>query len=399
MNTNCYNHGRSTRTETIVNSTAAVLPCWNRRRWLTATVASLALPGQAQPRPAAEWVVGQSLPLSGPMAPTLNGLTGGAQLAFDEVNRQGGIEGRPLRLVQLDDGFDPARTAANVRQLVTQAQAVALLGTVGTAQTAAALPVIAELRTPMIGPYTGSPALRARHNPYLFTTQASYTDELVQMVRYLQQVQFKRLAIVYQANEFGTQMLPLVQKIVAAEGGSVTAALPLEAAGVDAKTVADAAYASQPQAVLMIVAGPAVVPFVKSSHARKGIPLYTLSLSVGSAILAALGADAYGLAVARVTPYPWRATTPLARGFQQAMERAGKPIDYDHYAGYINARVLIEGLRAAGRAPTGESVAQGLTRLGTVDLQGYKLSYGPGNHHGSDFVEIAVVGKDGRFLR
>lgn len=379
----------------------SALPGLDRRQWLAAAAASLAVPGHAQQaaRATPEWVIGQSLPLSGPMAPTLKGLTGGSKLAFDEVNRQGGIDGRPLRLVQLDDGFDPARTAANVRQLVAQEQAVALLGTVGTAQTAAALPVVAELRTPLIGPYTGSPGLRARHNPYLFTTQASYTDELVQMVRYLQQVQFKRLAIVYQANEFGTAMLPLVQKIVAAEGGSVTAALPLEAAGADAKTVAEAAYASQPQAVLMIVAGPAVVPFVKASHARKGIPLYTLSLSVGSAILDALGADAYGLAVARVTPYPWRATTPLARGFQQAMERAGQPIDYDHYAGYINARVLIEGLRAAGRTGSGEAIAQGLERLGTVDLQGYKLAYSASNHHGSDFVEITVVGKDGRFLR
>lgn len=373
----------------------------SRRQWLAAAAAaSLALPGRTQPRAAApEWVIGQTLPLSGPMAPTLTGLTGGSRLALDEVNRQGGIDGRPLRLVQLDDGFDPARTAANVRQLVLQEQAVALLGTVGTAQTAAALPVVAELRTPLIGPYTGSPGLRTRHNPYFFTTQASYADELVQMVRYLQQVQFRRLAIVYQANEFGTAMLPLVQKIVAAEGGTVTAALPLEAAGADARTVAEAAYASQPQAVLMIVAGPAVVPFVKASHARKGIPLYTLSLSVGSAILEALGADAYGLAVARVTPYPWRATTPLARGFQQAMERAGKPIDYDHYAGYINARVLIEGLRAAGRNANGEAIAQALERLGTVDLQGYKLAYSAGHHHGSDFVEITVVGKDGRFLR
>ena len=299
--------------ETIVNR-RSVVPAPTRRQWLaSAAAASLALPGWAQPRPGAEWVIGQSLPLSGPMAPTLNGLTGGSKLAFDEINRQGGIDGRPLRLVQLDDGFDPARIVANVRQLVAQEQAIALLGTVGTAQTAAAL--------------------------------------------------------------------------------------PLEAAGADARVVAEAAYASQPQAVLMIVAGPAVVPFVKASHARKGIPLYTLSLSVGSAILNALGPDAYGLAVARVTPYPWRATTPLARGFQQAMERAGQAIDYDHYAGYINARVIVEGLRAAGRAPTGESVAQGLARLGTVDLQGYKLSDGPGNHHGSDFVEIAVVGKDGRFLR
>lgn len=149
----------------------------------------------------------------------------------------------------------------------------------------------------------------------------------------------------------------------------------------------------------MIVAGPAVVAYVKANRTHLGVPVYTFSLSVGSSILKALGDDARGLAVSRATPYPWRATTPLARDFNQLMEKAGKPVDYDHFAGYINGRVLIEGLRGAGRNPTPESLAQSMEKLSKLDLGGYTLAYSPQNRHGSNFVEITVVGPNGNFMR
>ena len=95
----------------------------------------------------------------------------------------------------------------------------------------------------------------------------------------------------------------------------------------------------------------------------------------------------------------WRATTALARNFGQLMEREGKEIDYDHFAGYINARVLIEGLKGAGRTPTPESLIQSMEKLGRLDLGGYDMRFSPQNHHGSNFVEITVVGPRGNFIR
>lgn len=368
-------------------------------------LAALALPVLARatsaPAPASgeEILVGQSAPLSGQMGPAMAGVLAGQQLAIDEGNRRGGAGGRRIRLQLLDDGFDPARTLENARLLVEQQQAVALFGTVGTAQTAAVLPYIAEKKVPLIAAYSGSPALRARHHPYFFTTQASYADELVRMVRNLKSVYATRIGIVYQDNDFGKLLLPVAEKVIAAEGCQVAAAQPLDVRAADAAAAVRALAESRPQAVIMVVAGPAVVSYVKAHRALLGVPVYTFSLSIGSAILKALGEDARGLAVARATPYPWRATTALARNFAQVMARAGKPIDYDHFAGYINARVLVEGLRAAGRNPTPASVTQAMERLGALDLGGYTFNFGPDNHHGSNFVEITVVGPRGNFIR
>ncbi len=344
-------------------------------------------------------LIGQSAPLSGPMAPTLLGVFGGQQMAFDEINRRGGIAGRRIRLLVLDDAFDPKRTLENARQLVEEQEVLALFGTVGTAQTAAVLPYIAEKHVPLISAYSGSPALRVQPNPYFFTTQASYADELVKMVRNLKSVQATRIAVVYQNNDFGKLLLPLAEKVIVSEGGSVAATRPLDVNGADAATVAQGLASVRPQAVIMIVAGPAVVPYIKANRAHLGVPIYTFSLSVGSAILKALGDDARGLAVARATPYPWRATTPLARDFNQLMEKAGKPVDYDHFAGYINGRVLIEGLRGAGKTPTPQSLALSMEKLSNLDLGGYTLAYSPQNRHGSNFVEITVVGPRGNFMR
>jgi len=370
---------------------------WNRRHALAALALPL-LPAAARAQKP-DILIGQSAPLSGMMAPTMTGVLGGQQMAFDEANRRGGFGGRRVRLVLLDDAFDPKRTLDNARSLVEQQDVVALFGTVGTSQTAAVLPYIAEKKVPLISAYSGSPALRAQPNPYFFTTQASYADELVKMVRNLQAVQASRIGVVYQNNEFGKLLAPLAEKVIAGEGGTVVASKPLDNAGAESVAVAQSLAAAKPQAVIMLVSGPAVVSYVKANRAHLGVPVYTLSLSVGSAVLKALGDEARGLAVSRATPYPWRATTPLAREFNALMDKAGKPVDYDHYLGYINGKILMEGLRSAGKSITPETVTQGMEKLNRLDLGGYTLAYGPQNHHGSNFVEITVVGPNGNFIR
>lgn len=344
-------------------------------------------------------LIGQSAPLTGSMAPTMAGVLGGQQLAFDEVNRRGGIGGRRIKLVILDDAFDARRTLENAKELVEKKEVLALFGIPGTAQTAAVLPYIAEKQVPLISAYSGSPALRVQPNPYFFTTQASYADELVKMVRNLKSVQATRIAVVYQNNDFGKLLLPLTEKVISAEGASVAGTRPLAVAGADAAAVAQDIATLRPQAVIMIVAGPAVVSYVKANRAYVGVPVYTFSLSVGASVLKALGDDARGLAVSRATPYPWRDTTPLARDFKALMDKLDRPVDYDHFAGYINAKVLIEGLRGAGKKPTPESLKQSMEKLNRLDLGGYVLNYSPQNHHGSNFVEITVVGPNGQFLR
>jgi branched-chain amino acid transport system substrate-binding protein len=133
-----------------------------------------------------------------------------------------------------------------------------------------------------------------------------------------------------------------------------------------------------------------------------GAPIYALSIANSKPIVAALGDDARGIAFTQVIPYPWRQITPLTRDFGAAMEREKIDIDYDHFIGYLNVRVLIEGLKraaAGGRAVTSESLITAMESMGRFDLGGYALNFGPQRHHGSNFVDLTIVGPQGRYMR
>ena len=357
------------------------LPLARRRSLVLALAGSAALaalPAGAQPAAGkGDILIGRSTALTGGMAPFLAPLHEGQEAAIADANAKGGIGGRKIRLVSLDDGFDPRRRLENAKQLNEKDGVLALLGVSGTSQVMTLLPYLAQAKLPLIGVYTGSPAIRAQQHPYLFTTRASYADELVKIVRNLVAVQSSRIGVAFENNDFGKLLLPLVEKTIAAEGASLAGTHALAAAGEDANEAAKALAAQRPQAVLLIAAGPPVVAYVRAHRAHLGVPVYTLSLGAGTAMLKALGEDARGLAVARTGPSPSKPTIQLTRDFQASMKHHDKPVDYDRYTGYMDARVLIEGLRAAGPGVTRASLVQGMESLGNLDLGGYAYQFSP----------------------
>ena len=155
--------------------------------------------------------IGQSIHRTGPLAATTSQSLKGQALALDEVNRAGGVNGRPVKLIQLDDQYDPQRCVANVKSLIETHKVSALFGLANSQAIGATLPLLAERKMPLIGIYSGSPALRVQQHPCLFTTAASFRDEVVQMVRNLVAVQQADLGVVYLDNPFGQLMLPVAE--------------------------------------------------------------------------------------------------------------------------------------------------------------------------------------------
>lgn len=346
-----------------------------------------------------EILIGRSSALTGPLAPFLVPIHEGSDAAIADFNAQGGVAGRKVRVLTLDDGFDAKRTMDNARQLVEHDGVVALFGQAGTSQVMALLPYLERTRTPLVAVYTGSVAPRAAGSRWLFTTSASYADELAQILRNLVAIQSTRIGVAYEDNDFGKLALPLIEKAAAAEGATLVGAQPMRSDGGNAADAARALAARQPQAVLMVAAGPPVVAYVRAHRAHVGVPLYTLSLGAGMQVIRALGEDARGLAVARSTPPPRRANLQVTRDFQASMKRLNLEPDYDRYLGYLDARVLLEGLRAAGPTATGESIARAMEALGQLDLGGHTYRFGPGERNGSRYVDIAVIGPGGQYVR
>ena len=373
------------------------VPTVLRRR--TLLLAMAAAPAATLAQAKGEILVGRTTALSGGMAPFMNPVHEGHDAAIADLNAQGGIGGRPVRLVTLDDGFDAKRALENARTLVEKEGVVALFGTAGTSQVMTLLPYLAQAKLPLIGVYTGSPTVRMQGSPYLFTTSASYADELVKIVRNLVSIQSSRIAVAYESNDFGKLLLPLAEKVIAAEKATLAGSQMMDSSGKDAEAAAKALGALKPQAVLMIAAGPPVVAYVRAHKAQfgGGVPVYTLSLGAGTAVLKALGDDARGLAVARTTPSPNKPTLALTRDFQASMKRHNKFIDYDHFVGYMDARVLIEGLKAAGPGVTRASLTQAMEGLNRLDVGGFTYQFSAQNRNGSNYVDIAVVGAGGAY--
>ena len=372
----------------------------NRRRVIGAALASMGA-NAAWPissvKPGDAIVVGQSAPVTGPVADAFKGVLAGEKMAFEQINRKGGVNGRRVDLILLDDAYDPRRTVENVKTLIDRDNVVALTGLGSTAGVGATLPILAEKKVPLVGVYTGAPNLRVKHHPYFFTTQASFKDEVFYSVRNLVTLNSSKIAVVYQNNEFGKLMLPVAEAAIKEQGGTLVATAPLAIDGSDAIAAAQAVAQSKPQAVLMIAVGPSVVGYVRANRNYVGVPIYTISTALG--VLPALGDDARGLAITQVTPYPWRQTTGMAREFAQECERAKVPVAYDTYGGYLVARFLLEAIRRSGKNVTSESLVHTIETQKSWDFGGISLAFGPGNHHGTNFVETTIVGPRMTFMR
>ena len=106
-------------------------------------------------RSEATWRMGMSAALTGPAAALGTGMRDGIESYFRLVNRRGGVHGRQLELVALDDAYEPSKTAPNMRQLAEQDHVFAVVGNVGTPTAAVAVPIANEKKIPLFGAFTG----------------------------------------------------------------------------------------------------------------------------------------------------------------------------------------------------------------------------------------------------
>ncbi|MBA2673526.1 ABC transporter substrate-binding protein [Ramlibacter sp.] len=348
-----------------------------------------------------ELVIGQSCQLTGPLAALSTEVRQGAGLYFDHVNASGGINGRKIRLVVLDDAYDPARAAENTRKLIDDEKVLALFQYAGTPPSMAALPLVEEHGVPFIAPFTGSDALRQKFSRYVFNVKAGYGTELDAMVRQLATVGIQKIAAVYLNNQFGTGGLAAVEKSVAARNVTLVARAPLEVDGSRMDAAVALVAKSSPQAIIVISAGKPSVDFVDAyTKAGHRSTFYMLSVISNAQLAKALGERARGIVVSQVVPSPWNRGVAISREFQTFAAAKGiADYTFSQMDGFVSAKLLVEGLRRAGARPTRDSLVAGLEAIKRVDLGGFIVELSREQHSSGTFVDLLMVGRDGRFTR
>ncbi|HEY0856891.1 MAG TPA: ABC transporter substrate-binding protein [Albitalea sp.] len=354
---------------------------------------------------AAEIVIGQIAPLSGVLATTGAQMVLGGRIVFDAVNDQGGVHGAKIRTIVLDDGYKVDETVRLTRQLVAKPEVVALFGFAGTSNIGKLLEerVMADAGIALVAPYSGGESLRSPFNPWIFHVRAGYAAEAEHMVKQLNTLGIDRVALLYQDDGFGRSGQAGVEAALARRGQKVVASATYDRLTGNVDEAVKQILAARAQAVIMIAVNKPAASFVKKyREAGGGGQLFNISV-VDPAELVKLGGlnNVRGLGISQVVPYPYQGALPVVREFHETLKKYApeQAVNYTNFEEFVGAKVLVEALRRAGPQPSRAKVLAALESIRNHDLGGITISYGPKERVGSRYVEVTVIGSDGKLLK
>ncbi len=340
-------------------------------------------------------LIGQSAPLTGSNAEIGKDIRAGALAYFGKVNDAGGVSGRRIEFVTLDDKNDRKTAGVNAEKLVADG-AIALFGFASATLSLDAMPVVKQKRVPFFAPFTGADAIH-KQGPYVFVMRASYADELVKILEHWASLGFSRVTVVHYDDEIGNQNFATVERIMKAAGKGATSVKVQRNADVGSAAI-EAIVKSDPQVIVATTLYGATTQVVRGlKEVRRPYTMTSLSFVGPSQFAKAAGADAAGVSVAGVVPPPSKTSIPVINECGEALRKSGvKELNFTNLEACIAAKVLVEGLRRAGADPSRESLYRALSGLVNYDAGGYVVSFGD-SRHGSHYVELTVIGKGGQF--
>jgi len=376
-----------------------VLACGNTNENQTVTTQSLGISD-------GEILVGSSLALGGHAGYLGTQTLHGALAYIQHVNQQGGIHGRRIKVIAYDDGYDPPRCVTNTQKLIVQDKVFALFCYVGTPTTLKILPLVEEARIPVVGMFTGANALRDPLNRYLINVRASYYQETGAAVSHLvESMKLKRIAVFYQYDASGFDGLKGTEialrpygMVPVATGTYIRGTLDVEEG---LRKIMDA----RAEAVVMIGTYEPCAKFIRLAREKRFSPVFYNVSFVGADELARLlGRIDEKIIVTQVVPPPEVSDSNKqlwgAREYVSLLKRY-YPSDQPNFVsleGYVNAKVLVEGLERAGRELNRERFINAIESIQELDLGiANLLSFSHRDHQGLERVYFTHL-QDGKFV-
>jgi len=343
-------------------------------------------------------LIGRSAGVTGSLFARVKPVTEALTAYFAQVNDAGGINGRRLKFINLDDGSDPKRTAENVKKLVDEDKVLALIGIPGSPQTQAAVTVASAAGVPLIGSTSGADSLR-KHNRFVFHLKGSYADEFAKMAEHMKTIGLLRVAIVYSSEAASHEAMLLARAELERVGIKPLGEIMFKTG--EAKAAAEQLRKLNAQAVVLPAFPVPGAEFYKEMVKSPAWPqVFAWSIIIPETVYKEVGPQVHGLVVAQTVPSPNDRSTGLAREYQDFIKKANLPDGgYTGLEGYVYARVLVEGIKRAGKTLTRDTLITALEGMRGYDLGGDIVNFAPNDHVGRRFVDLVMVGKDGRFLK
>jgi branched-chain amino acid transport system substrate-binding protein len=354
-----------------------------------------------------EILIGSSLALSGHAGYLGTQTLRGALAYINRVNESGGIYGRTIKIIAKDDGYDPPRCLVNTQHLIVEENVFALFCYVGTPTTVKILPLVEEAKVPLVGMFTGANALREPFKRYVINVRPSYYEETDAAVRHIvEEMGLRRIAIFYQYDAYGFDGLTGTELALKKYGLEPVARGTYLRGTLDVEEGLRRISEADPEAVFMIGTYDPCAKFIKLSKGLGENPLFYLVSFVGAEELARLlGPDnERGVIMSQVVPPPEHSPSgeriEIAESYTRDL-RKYFPDDIPNFVGfeaYINAMVLVEGLRRAGSELDRDNFIRAVESINGLSLgPDYALTFSPTDHQGLQRVFLTKLAK-GKFM-
>lgn len=318
----------------------------------------------------------------------------GAMAVFQDVNSRGGIYGRNIELVVADDGYDPDRAINETLKLIEEKQVFALFGYVGTPTTNAVIPIVQEMKVPLVGAFTGAMTLRRPVVREIINFRASYDDESDALVQSFVSRGIKRFGIMYQDDGFGHAVLDGTARALKRRGLELIAKGSFQRGTTAVKAGLAALIGQDLEVVIMVGPYTPIAAFVRETgKAGLKASLATVSFVGTDSLLQLLGTEGNGILISQVVPLPDDRTLPIAADCAALLAKhvPGAQLSFVNFEGCISAKAMVAAMRQAGTNLTRERLIQSFEAFDRQDIGGLQLTLGPDNHQASTTVFLTRI--------
>jgi branched-chain amino acid transport system substrate-binding protein len=320
----------------------------------------------------------------------------GATIYFDYINDHGGVNGRKLSLSSFDDGYDTEKTSACFASL--KREKVFSGGFFfGSALAAKYLPMAAAEHMPIVGLYTGAPFIYDPVKHEIFNLRASYNDETRELVDNLWRSGARRIGVIYQDDAFGKTVLDSARLALAKHNAVPVATGSYTRNTLDVGPAIESVHAAKPEVVLLDSTYAAAAEIVKRAHGQGWRPLFVSGSYIGTdSFITAAGKEAEGVISMQIVPSYDSTDLPTVKLYRECLEKymSSSPPSPTSLEAFVNAMVIVEGLKRAGKDPTREKFIEAIESMNGFDIglgSAARLKFSPHRHKGLDRVYPTVV--------
>lgn len=343
-----------------------------------------------------EILIGQVAALSGPTQNLGNGMKNGMEAYFKYINDNGGINGRKIRLISYDDGYEPTQCVEQTRKLIND-QVFALVGYVGTPTAKVAVPIAEETQIPFIGAFTGAEFLRNPVKHCVLNVRGSYFDETEGLVKHLtEDLGVKEISCFYQDDAYGRAGYDGVKLALDKRSMKLSSEGTYERNTTAVKGgLMRVKQQGTPEAIIMIGAYSPCAEFIKLGKqvGMTGVRYCNVSFVGSDALKNELGEAGAGVIISQVVPFPWDTSIPVVEEYQRLLKQYApdQPVGFVSMEGFITAKFFVEAVKAAGTDLTREGLISAVERKGNFDLGGITLTFSANDHQGMDAVNYTLI--------